>query len=224
MRPRAPRTSQAPRRDHTLSRAEILAAALELIERDGVDALSMRKLAAAVDVEAMSLYNHVANKDAVLDGVTGEFFSRITLPPATDDWRADLRTLAALMRATAHQYPRVATLALTREAVSDAGLAATAAALDIFGRAGFGLEDSVQLVRSTMCFLTGTLIRELGLTQTRRDDRQVRAHRLHSSDIPIIVDAADTLAAFDFEKEFEFGVRLLLLAVEHATRTDGVAS
>ncbi|MEU1998020.1 TetR/AcrR family transcriptional regulator C-terminal domain-containing protein [Nocardia gamkensis] len=212
-RPHGRQTSPAPRRTDVLNRDEILSAAVELIERDGVEALSMRKLAAAVDVEAMSLYNHVANKDDVLDGVTGLFFSRIELPAASGDWRADMRSLAEAARSAAHKTPRVATLALSREAVSDAGMVMTSVALTLFEQAGFGLDDSVRLVRTMTGFLTGSLLRELGIGQAGQGPR--RAQRLRDSGIPIIARAADALSVFDFDEEYEYGLELMLLAIEH---------
>jgi AcrR family transcriptional regulator len=145
-------------RDKNLSRPEVLTAALHLIEEHGVAELSMRKLASAVHVEGvMSLYNHVANKNDVLDGVTGLFFDRLELPEPTDDWAHDLRALSDALRALARAYPQTATLALTREAVSDSGIATTAAALTILRRAGFDIDEAVQALRMTTAFLIGFL-------------------------------------------------------------------
>ncbi|MGS2806872.1 TetR/AcrR family transcriptional regulator C-terminal domain-containing protein [Nocardia sp. MW-W600-9] len=74
-----------------LTRERILRAAIDLADTDGLDALSMRKLAKAVGVEAMSLYNHVANKDDLLDGIVDLVVAEIYVPRADGDWRAELR-------------------------------------------------------------------------------------------------------------------------------------
>ena len=74
-----------------LTRERILRAAIDLADTDGLDALSMRKLAKAVGVEAMSLYNHVANKDDLLDGIVDLVVAEIYVPRAEGDWRAELR-------------------------------------------------------------------------------------------------------------------------------------
>jgi TetR/AcrR family transcriptional regulator, tetracycline repressor protein len=212
--------TRAPRRTAPLTRDEVLTAALDLAERDGVEALSMRKVAAAVGVEAMSLYNHVDGKDDVLDGLTGLFFTRIEIPAPTDDWRADVRALADAFRAAARRYPRVATLALTREAVSDAGVAATAAALAIFRRIGFAPDEAVQMLRTTMGFLIGTLLRELAFAPTfaaPADQVEARAAVLRASPYAVIAEAAEPLARLDFDREYRYGVDVMIGTLDART-------
>ncbi|WP_278261417.1 TetR/AcrR family transcriptional regulator C-terminal domain-containing protein [Nocardia sp. AG03] len=77
-----------------LTRARVLRAAIELADQEGLDALSMRKLAKVVGVEAMSLYNHVANKDDLLDGLCDLVVAEMYVPRADGDWRAELRRRA----------------------------------------------------------------------------------------------------------------------------------
>lgn len=77
-----------------LTRERVLRTAIDLADRQGLDALSMRKLAKAVGVEAMSLYNHVANKDDLLDGIIDLVVAEIYVPRADGDWRAELRRRA----------------------------------------------------------------------------------------------------------------------------------
>src|SRR3990172_11478457 len=86
-----------------LTRDRIIDAAVTLADQHGADELSMRKLGAELGVEAMSLYNHVANKDEILDGMIDHVFSTIPLPDPTQDWRGSGRTtrLAALGAFTA---------------------------------------------------------------------------------------------------------------------------
>ncbi|MFF4775940.1 TetR/AcrR family transcriptional regulator [Microtetraspora fusca] len=94
------------RRGAPLSPEEIHAEALRLIDEQGVEALSMRKLAAALNVNPMSLYHHVPNKEALLDGVRTLVLSEIK--PADDDgssWQEQIRGLGAGLRALAHRHP-----------------------------------------------------------------------------------------------------------------------
>jgi AcrR family transcriptional regulator len=91
-----------------LTEAGIHTAALQLIDADGVEALTMRKLAAALDANPMSLYHHVPNKDAVLRGVArmvGTRFRTVTLEDAP--WQERLRLLATDFRALAHRHPKL---------------------------------------------------------------------------------------------------------------------
>lgn len=95
-----------PTRRAPLSRDRILRAAIKLADRYGLEALSMRKLATALKVEAMSLYNHVANKDELLDGMVDAVIGEITRPTRGGDWRAAMRARAtsALAVMTAHSW------------------------------------------------------------------------------------------------------------------------
>src|SRR5256885_6051204 len=77
-----------------LSRERVLRAAITLADEGGIEALSMRKLAKELGVEAMSLYNHVANKDDVLDGMLDSAFGEIVAPPGAGDWKGDIREIA----------------------------------------------------------------------------------------------------------------------------------
>jgi TetR/AcrR family transcriptional regulator, tetracycline repressor protein len=91
----------------TLSREKVLDAALRLADLHGLGALSMRKLAAELGVEAMSLYNHVANKADLLDGVTGRVFEGIALPDPGLPWEERLRALANGAFAAFAAHPEV---------------------------------------------------------------------------------------------------------------------
>ncbi|MFF4658965.1 TetR/AcrR family transcriptional regulator [Streptomyces sp. NPDC001381] len=96
------------KRDVPLTQDGIYAKALELIDTDGVEALTMRKLAATLDANPMSLYHHVPNKDAVLRGVTERVGSQFRTPEREDaPWQDRLRQLALDFRALAHRHPKL---------------------------------------------------------------------------------------------------------------------
>ena len=82
-----------------LTRDAVLEAAVGLADRDGLAALSMRSLARHLGVEAMSLYHHVAGKEALLDAMVDEVFGEMHLPVAGGDWRAELRERSVTGRA-----------------------------------------------------------------------------------------------------------------------------
>ena len=95
--PAPPDALPAPR--IPLSRDRVLRAAAAFADENGIEALSMRKLAHAVGVEAMSLYNHVASKEDLLDGMIDLVFSEIELPSAAEGWRTAMRQRAMSVRA-----------------------------------------------------------------------------------------------------------------------------
>jgi AcrR family transcriptional regulator len=93
-----------------LSRERILRAAIDLADRKGIDALSMRGLGQALGVEAMSLYNHVSNKEDLLNGVVETLVGEIGQAPSDPDWKTTLRNQALAARAVLMQHqwaPRV---------------------------------------------------------------------------------------------------------------------
>lgn len=103
---KAPRGTR--KRDVPLTKDGICTKALELIDADGVDALTMRRLAAALDANPMSLYHHVPNKDAVLRGVTERVGSQFRTPEREDaPWQDRLRQLALDFRTLAHRHPKL---------------------------------------------------------------------------------------------------------------------
>ena len=87
----APPTTPTPEPRIPLSRDRVLRAAVAFADESGIGSLSMRKLGEALGVEAMSLYNHVANKDDLLDGMVDFVFSEIDLPSGGADWKTSMR-------------------------------------------------------------------------------------------------------------------------------------
>src|SRR5688572_16957336 len=95
-----------PRKQRTpLSRELVLRAAVALADEGGVASLTMRKLAERLGVEAMSLYHHVADKDAIFDGIVDVVFGEIELPASDGNWRAALRARAVSARAALARHP-----------------------------------------------------------------------------------------------------------------------
>src|SRR5208282_2888768 len=97
-----------------ITREVVLASALEIIDRDGAEALSMRRLAAALDRDPMIIYRHAPNKAALLDGVTETVLAQLKVDPADPDWAAQLRTVARNYRQLALAHPHVVPLLVTR--------------------------------------------------------------------------------------------------------------
>lgn len=100
------RGARPPGRDRGLSRDEIVRAAIALADAEGLDAISMRRIAKELRAGAMSLYWHVGSKDELLDAMRDALESDVEIPDPTGDWRADLRTFAYRQRAALleHQW------------------------------------------------------------------------------------------------------------------------
>ena len=136
--------------------------AVELVDRHGLDALSMRKLGAALGVEAMSLYNHVENKDDVLDGMLELVMRQIRIPGPVAPWDDRLRALANEIRRAGLEHPGVLPLFGTRPIATAEGFAPVEAIHEILVDAGFATERGVHAVVYVAAFVLGYLRIDLG--------------------------------------------------------------
>jgi len=103
-------------RRETLTREKVLHAAMALVDEDGLDGLSMRRLATALDVHAMSLYNHVSNKADLLDGIAEHAFNQVELPDPELAWPGQVRALALSMYHVFSRHPAVPVALVTDQA------------------------------------------------------------------------------------------------------------
>jgi AcrR family transcriptional regulator len=218
-RPRAP-----------LSRDRVLRAAVELADRDGLDALTMRRLAQELGVEAMSLYHHVANKEAVLDGVTevvlGEMLEAVAdvgSPAPEDDWRGALRARILAAREVLLRHVWAPRVFETRTTLSPPLIAYFDGTLGILRAGGF----SWDLAHHAMHALGS---RALGFTQELFEPDDPEAGEADAmamleqmaDQFPNIVGmmaavahgADGTLGWCDDQHEFEFGLDVILEGLE----------
>ena len=130
--------SVAPRAP--LTKERVLRAAIDLADAGGIEALSMRRLAKELGVEAMSLYNHVANKDAILDGIVDTVVGEIELPPAGNDWKGALRQSAISARDVFVRHRWASNLQMSRQSGGPARLRHMDWTLRTLREAGFSKE------------------------------------------------------------------------------------
>ena len=123
-----------------LSRESIVEAALALVDEEGLEALTVRRLADRLGVTMMAMYWHVRDKAQLLDLVGEALLAAVELPARSDDWRADLRALLHAARATLHRHPNAAVLAFGRARYGPSGLAMFERLLEILSDAGFNDE------------------------------------------------------------------------------------
>lgn len=123
-----------------LNRRRILEAALELVDREGVRGLTMRRLGEALGVEAMSLYNHVDGKDEILDGIVALLWEEVeqSLADGESTWQELVRAFARAVRAVAHGHPQAYPLVFTRGRLPDPVIRLGARLQGALSDAGFG--------------------------------------------------------------------------------------
>jgi AcrR family transcriptional regulator len=139
-----------PRRDHHLTRDELLDAALRIVDSEGLVALTMRRLADEVGVEAMSLYHHVPNKETLLDLTVERMRAEMRLPdPMPSDWAGILETIFVEYRRVLMAHPNMLPLASRR-----VDHTATSGLEFLLGQ-GFDREAAVQVYQSLVAFTIG---------------------------------------------------------------------
>lgn len=138
------------RRAKPLSKNELYERALAIVDEEGLDALTMRRLARDVGVEAPSLYNHVASKEALIDGTLSLMRSELRLPdPPPKDWMKLMEAILADYRRILSAHPNMMPLAGRRlDGETDSGLA-------FLTEQGFSSEEAVELYQSLVAFVVG---------------------------------------------------------------------
>jgi AcrR family transcriptional regulator len=220
-RPPADHTVQkaGSRRDGKITRDLVLTTALEIIDRDGVDGLSMRRLARALDRDPMILYRHAPNKAALLDGVAETVLAELRVDPADTDWAGQLRAVARDYRALALAHPHVVPLLVTRPLATPLGLRPPGTLrplediLALLIRAGFSGPDALHIYRALFGFLHGHVLNELQELVDNPDETddllRLGLHRLPISEFPLLRSLASVLAVYD-AAELERGLDILL--------------
>jgi len=200
----------------------VLRAALELVDEGGDEALSMRNLGKKLGVEAMSLYNHVANKEDIVDGLVDIVFSEIDSPqPSDTDWRAALRQRAISVREALNRHRWAVGLMEGRMNPGPASLRDHNAVLGCLREAGFPFRDAVHAMSVLDAYIYGFALQEKNLPFERSDEvaEVMSAQRQRApemDDYPYLVEVATEMAkaGYDYATEFEFGLDLILDGLE----------
>jgi AcrR family transcriptional regulator len=209
-----------------ITRDAVLAAALEIIDRDGADGLSMRRLARALGRDPMILYRHAPGKAALLDGVAETVLAQLQVDSADPDWAAQLRAVARRFRALALAHPHVVPLLVTRPLATPLGLRPRGTlrpledTLTLLTRAGFSGSDALHIYRTLFGFLHGHILNELQELVEKPDETddllRLGLHRLPIGEFPLLRGLAPVLAAYDGAAELERGLDILLTGLTTA--------
>jgi len=198
-----------------LNRERIIGAAVKLADQHGADELSMRKLGAELGVEAMSLYNHVANKDEILDGMIDHVFTTIPLPDPKEDWRVSVRTtgLAAMEQFTAH--PWVVSLLMQRGNFGNASLVFMNQVLGILRAAGFSDEETHHAWQMLASHTMGYAFQQSSGSWHENDWNGLEDQLSRLGDrFPHVVALAPLLAECEFGSEYAFGLEIIISGLE----------
>ncbi len=220
------RLDNRPKRSR-LTRERVLKAAVQLADRDGIEAVSMRRLGTELGIEAMSLYTHVRGKEDLLDGMIELVIGEIPIHRAADDWKASLRTTILGARSVVLRHPWAPRIIETRNDPGPSGLRYYDAVMGILREGGFSLEMTHHAIH-----LFGS--RLLGFTQDLFDDSpdvspeamQAMAAAVADSH-PYVAEMAmgvshdGGLGGCDDDVEYAFGLDLILDGLERLRDATG---
>jgi AcrR family transcriptional regulator len=209
-----PATGRAP-----LNRDRVLRAAVTLADDNGIGTLSMRKLGETLGVEAMSLYNHVANKDDLLDGMVDIVFGEIDLPPEKTPWRRAIRQRASSAREVLRRHQWAIGLMESRSTPGPATLRHQDAVLGCFRTAGFSIELTAHAYSLLDSYVYGFALQEASLPFDTADGVQEIEDQFTINDYPHLAELATEHVLqpnYDYGAEFLIGLDLILDGLERA--------
>ena len=217
----------AVERRRPLDRVQIVDAAVALADEDGLPAVSMRKVAARLGVEAMSLYHHVANKDDLLDGMVDAVTAEFTVPTDAPDWQAVLRGRCQAAREALRRHPWAVGLMDSRSSPGMATLRHHEAVLASLRGAGFSVAGAAHAFALIDSFLYGFALQERNLPFERGEDLAQMADdivgHLPPDEFPCMIEMATEhvmVPGYDFGDEFDHGLALVLDALDRARTRD----
>ena len=202
-----------------VTRDRVLDAALALADEGGIEALSMRRIGKALGVEGMALYNHVANKDEILDGIVERVLAEIPLPSMDGDWKQEMRERAGAARRVFLRHPWAIGLLEARHAGSSpARLGYYDAVLGCLRAAGFTATLSMRAFSVIDSFLYGFILQELSLPfddSASLEEVGEDLLRQMADAYPHLTEATVQAIAdgWDYSEQFQFGLDLILDAL-----------
>jgi len=185
-----------------------------LVDRDGVAALSMRKLGAVLGVEAMTLYHYVPNKAALLEGLVDRILGLAVeaMPvPERGLWQEWVRGFAESLRLTLIRHPGVLPLVATRPLNSPESLRMLEGWLGELRRGGLPLGRAVDVLNVVATFTIGHTLAEAGTTPGESQDApDLDDHEWDAAEFPNLSEVVATRAGLDFETRFTEAIEILV--------------
>ena len=202
-----------------MNKERVLQAAVTVAVRDGIEALTMRKVADELGAGAMSLYHHVPNKEQLLDGMVDIVFSEIDRPTTDVDWKTAMRTRAVSTREALVRHPWAIGLMEGRTSHGPANLSLHNAVLGCLREAGFSLEATVHAYSVLDAYIYGFALQQRDMSSENADDfaaeaqRQMHEYEAVLAEYPYLVEVVGgyvAKAGYDYASEFVFGLDLIL--------------
>lgn len=223
----AARKKRRKARREPVSRDRALRTAVALADAGGIDSVTMRRLAEELGVEAMSLYHHVPNKDAILDGMVDLVFAEIEMPSLDADWKTALQRRSASVRAVLLRHRWAIRLMESRAAPGPANLAHHDAVLGCLRAAGFSIPLTAHAYSVLDSYVYGFVHTELNLPFQTTEETQVVARAIFDQLQPGAYPHLAELTlqhvlkpGYRYGDEFAFGLALVLAGLERALSSE----
>jgi AcrR family transcriptional regulator len=203
-----------------LSRDRILQAALELVDEGGIDALTMRRLGQTLGFEAMSLYNHVAGKDDVVDGILDLVLAESEPPELADDWAKAVRESAISVHGALRRHPWAVTVLMTPTRVRPARLRYMESLLALLREGGFSAEATYHAYHVLDAHIFGFSLWEASHTFSEEETANMTAafdRLITAEEYPYLREHGEQHFAEGPHHEvsaFELGLDLILAGLE----------
>jgi AcrR family transcriptional regulator len=206
----------------SLSRDLVADRALEIAAAEGIEAVTIRRLATELGVTPMALYWHFRTKEDLLAGLADRVLDALDVPERSGDWADDIRTALVALVTAMRPHPQVAHLVPERIMVHPKGLALTESALGTLSRAGFDQQAAsylaMQALRAAIGMVTGDQVDDSGQTPEQRDahlrQKQAALSALDPAKYPAVVAHAEAMTHCpDVEAFFDFGIDLYVAGV-----------
>ena len=213
-------SSKAEHRRPPWTRAQLVRAAIDLADDGGIESLSMRKLSQHLGGAPMSLYNHVANKEDLLDGMIDLLFSEIELP-VDDQWTTTMRQRAISIRTVMTRHPWAIGLMESRKTPGPATLRHHDAVIGCLRNAGFSIELAAHAFAALDSYIYGFALQErslaFGTPEQTSDLAKAFLLQFPTKDYPHLAELTIEHVlqpGYDYGHEYEFGLNLILDGLE----------
>lgn len=204
-----------------MTREAVVANAMKLVDREGLDALTMRALGRECDCDPMGIYRHVRDKDELIEALAESVWAQIELPegrlPGT--WQEQFAEAFRILRHTLLSHPNVLPVMFTSGSQGPAALERTEFALEILIGAGLSPHDAMSGLHAASCFLLGCVLGQVEAPAESWEEAQVEQvmefyRHLSPTDFPSLTKVMETGEVPNPEDSFERGMDLIIRGLE----------
>lgn len=200
-----------------MTRARVIEAALRVMDSEGLEAVTMRRVGRELGVEAMSLYNHVRDKEEVLEGVTEAVMSEFEIPTPSGSWANDIRAMGQEWRRLLQLHPAISQLLAERHKPLEgvATYRAMDAALDVLRGGGLSAREAAQAFNALGGYIMGFVMMEQGLMPGHDPHDHAKHHEavaeaVEALGFPRLVECFRYFAECSTDEQFAFGLDLMI--------------